>query len=247
MPGTPSRRVFGLFNVYRFILAILIAWVVMEAPHYHVSLSIGWPLVAFLLVYDAILWILSRVVDFVTYGTLLSLIAMALDTLLAALILLQFAFPTNTDSPVLLPLLAFEGWAYWNWVGGLLVTMATELLLLGTWFYQKAIGHAAFSPALLVFWAAVLLIIGLVPVSISWVTNEHPLGTLLPQPTPASPPTTDALDTLTEREREIYQYLKAGKTLPQIAKLCTIEYGTVKTHVRHIYRKLGVSARKQLP
>ncbi len=93
MPGTPSRRVFGLFNVYRFILAILIAWVVMEAPHYHVSLSIGWPLVAFLLVYDAILWILSRVVDFVTYGTLLSLIAMALDTLLAALILLQFAFP----------------------------------------------------------------------------------------------------------------------------------------------------------
>ena len=34
MPGTPSRRVFGLFNVYRFILAILIAWVVMEAPHY---------------------------------------------------------------------------------------------------------------------------------------------------------------------------------------------------------------------
>ncbi len=175
MPGTPSRRVFGLFNVYRFVLAILIAWVVMEAPHYHVSLSIGWPLVAFLLVYNAILWILWRVVDFVTYGTLLSVIAMALDTLLAALILLQFAFPANTDSPVLLPLLAFEGWAYWNWVGGLLVTMATELLLLGTWFYQKAIGHAAFSPALLVFWAAVLLIIGLVPVSISWVTNEHPL------------------------------------------------------------------------
>jgi len=48
MPGAPSRRIFGLFNVYRFALALLIAWVVLEAPHYHVPLPIGWPLVGFL-------------------------------------------------------------------------------------------------------------------------------------------------------------------------------------------------------
>lgn len=67
-------------------------------------LPIGWPLVGFLLLYDLVLWLIWRFVDFVTYGTRLSLIAMALDTLLAALVLLQFAFPTHTDSPVLLPL-----------------------------------------------------------------------------------------------------------------------------------------------
>jgi len=179
MPGALSRRIFGLFNVYRFALAILIAWIVLEAPHYHVPLPIGWPLVGFLLFYDLILWLTWRYVDFVTYGAFLSLIAIAMDTLLAALVLLQFAFPTNTDSPVLLPLLAFEGWAYWNWIGGLFGTVATELLLLGTWFYQKAVGHAAFSPGLLVFWALALLIIGLVPVSIGvrkprYVRAGHP-------------------------------------------------------------------------
>jgi len=94
----------AFFTVYRFALALLIAWIVFEAPHYHVPLPIGWPLVGFLLVYDGVLWLTGRFVDFVTHGTLLSLIAMALDTLLAALVLLQFAFPTNTDSPVLLPL-----------------------------------------------------------------------------------------------------------------------------------------------
>ena len=247
MPGAPSRRIFGLFNVYRFALALLIAWIVLEAPHYHVPLPIGWPLVGFLLFYDVVLWLTWRVVDFVTYGTLLSLIAMALDTLLAALVLLQFAFPTNTDSPVLLPLLAFEGWAHWNWVGGLFGTVATELLLLGTWFYQKAVGHAAFSPGLLVFWALVLLIMGLVPVSISLLSSPERSGSLVTKPVPASPTAPDSVDILTEREREIYEYLKAGKKLTEIAQLCTIEYGTVKTHTRHIYRKFGVSSREQLP
>ncbi len=55
------------------------------------------------------------------------------------------------------------------------------------------------------------------------------------------------MDLLTEREREIYEYLKAGKKLTEIARLCTIEYGTVKTHARHIYHKLGVSSREELP
>lgn len=247
MPGAPSRRIFDLFNVYRFALALLIAWIVLEAPHYHVPLPIGWPLVGFLLFYDLVLGLTARVVDFVTYGALLSLLAMALDTLLAALVLLQFAFPATTDSPVLLPLLAFEGWAYWNWVGGLFGTVATELLLLGTWFYQKAVGHAAFSPGLLVFWAVVLLIIGLMPVSIGLFSEPDGATRFIEKSGSANPPDTDTLALLTEREREIYQYLKAGKTLAEIAELCTIEYGTVKTHSRHIYHKLGVSSRTKLP
>ena len=66
MPGAPSRRIFGLFTVYRFALALLIAWIVFEAHHYHVPLPIGWPLVGFLLVYDGVLWLTGRFVDFVT-------------------------------------------------------------------------------------------------------------------------------------------------------------------------------------
>ena len=67
--------------------------------------------------------------------------------------------------------------------------------------------------------------------------------------TPAGIPPTDldSVDLLTEREREIYEHLKAGKKLTEIAELCTIEYGTVKTHTRHIYRKFGVSSPGRVP
>lgn len=247
MPGTPSRQTFGLFIIYRFALALLIAWVVWEAPHYRVPLPIGWPLVGFLVLYDGVLWALWRSTDFVTWGGLLSLIALGFDTLIAALVLLEFAFPSNTDSPVLLPLLAFEGWAYWNWIGGLAGMMAGELLLLGTWFYQKTVGHVAFSPGLLVFWAAVVLMLGLVPVSVSVVSRDRAEGSFFSGPGPDLSPLSESLTALTDREREIYQYLKDGLTLSEIARTCTIEYGTVKTHVRHIYRKLGVNTREQLP
>lgn len=120
-------------------------------------------------------------------------------------------------------------------------------MLLGTWFYQKAIGHAAFSPGLLIFWALVLPIIVLVPVSVSLVSDPKKSG--LPKVTPAETSPTDlpSVDRLTKREREIYEHLKAGKKLTEIAELCTIEYGTVKTHTRHIYRKFGVSSREELP
>ena len=125
--------------------------------------------------------------------------------------------------------------------------MATELLLLSTWSYQKPVGHAAGSPGLLVFWALALLIIGLVPVSVSLFSDPKKAG--IPNVTPAGIPPTDldSVDLLTEREREIYEHLKAGKKLTEIAELCTIEYGTVTTHTRHTYRKFGVSSREELP
>ena len=125
--------------------------------------------------------------------------------------------------------------------------MARELLLLCTWFYQKTVGHAAFSPGLLVFWAAVVLILGFVPVSVSVVSRERAEGSFFSRPGPDLSPLSETLTALTDREREIYQYLKEGLTLSQIARTCTIEYGTVKTHARHIYRKLSVNTREELP
>jgi DNA-binding CsgD family transcriptional regulator len=246
LPG-PSRRLFGLFLVYRWLLTGVITWVVWEAPFYHVSLPIGWPLVGFLVLYDGLLWGLWRSVDFAVWGSLLSLLALGLDTLIAGLILLEFAYPTSTDSPVFLPLLVFEGWTYWNWVGGLVTLAATELLLLGTWFYQKVVGHAAFSPALLVFWAITLVILSTVPMSVAQpAQTATTAGSDHPEHADDARED-DPVAELTEREREVYQHLKQAHSVTEIAQSCHIEPTTVKTHIRNIYRKLGISEREQLP
>jgi len=48
---------------------------------------------------------------------------------------------------------------------------------------------------------------------------------------------------LTDREREILHHIAEGKSLPEIAKELFLGVTTVKTHVQHIYEKLGVSDR----
>jgi two-component system nitrate/nitrite response regulator NarL len=48
---------------------------------------------------------------------------------------------------------------------------------------------------------------------------------------------------LTDREREILGLIASGKSLPDIAKELYLGVTTVKTHVQHLYEKLGVSDR----
>jgi two-component system, NarL family, nitrate/nitrite response regulator NarL len=48
---------------------------------------------------------------------------------------------------------------------------------------------------------------------------------------------------LTPREHEILRLIAAGKSLPEIAKELYLGLTTVKTHVQHLYEKLGVSDR----
>ena len=48
---------------------------------------------------------------------------------------------------------------------------------------------------------------------------------------------------LTQRESEILRRIAAGKTLPEIAGELHLGVTTVKTHVQHLYEKLGVSDR----
>jgi two-component system nitrate/nitrite response regulator NarL len=48
---------------------------------------------------------------------------------------------------------------------------------------------------------------------------------------------------LTDREREILRMIAAGKSLPEIAGELFLGVTTVKTHVQHVYEKLGVSDR----
>jgi DNA-binding NarL/FixJ family response regulator len=50
---------------------------------------------------------------------------------------------------------------------------------------------------------------------------------------------------LTEREAEVLRYLSDGMTNQQIAGAMHISYETVKEHIQHILRKIGVTDRTQ--
>lgn len=51
---------------------------------------------------------------------------------------------------------------------------------------------------------------------------------------------------LTKREVEVLLLLAEGRNEPYIESALGISRTTVKTHITHIYRKVGVSSRQQL-
>jgi LuxR family maltose regulon positive regulatory protein len=51
------------------------------------------------------------------------------------------------------------------------------------------------------------------------------------------------VDDLTPRELELLAYLPSRLTIADIAARCFVSTNTIKTHLGHIYRKLGVSGR----
>jgi DNA-binding NarL/FixJ family response regulator len=55
--------------------------------------------------------------------------------------------------------------------------------------------------------------------------------------------TADGLTLLTEREREILACAASGRGNKDIADQLCVSLDTVKTHLHHIYRKLGVAGR----
>ena len=48
---------------------------------------------------------------------------------------------------------------------------------------------------------------------------------------------------LSTRERQILQMIAHGKSVPDMAKELFLAHTTVKTHIRRLYEKLGVSDR----
>ena len=71
---------------------------------------------------------------------------------------------------------------------------------------------------------------------------QHLLGVAPPAITEGS---WERHDTLTAREAEVLRGLAAGKTNAQIALSLFVTEGTVKSHVKHILRKLGASNRTE--
>lgn len=54
------------------------------------------------------------------------------------------------------------------------------------------------------------------------------------------------LDTLTEREKEIVQWITRGLSFKEVAKKLDVAPSTVSNHLYRIYKKLGVSSRTEL-
>ena len=76
---------------------------------------------------------------------------------------------------------------------------------------------------------------------------------VLPRTTsPASDPAAERFeflpeaDILTAREAEVLQLLQEGMTNAQIAHSLSVGVETVRTHARNIFRKLGISSRRDL-
>lgn len=53
------------------------------------------------------------------------------------------------------------------------------------------------------------------------------------------------VDSLTRREREVFEMIAAGRSNPEIAQDLFLSEATVKTHVGHILSKLGARDRVQ--
>lgn len=68
----------------------------------------------------------------------------------------------------------------------------------------------------------------------------------LARSTLASMPSTDPLEQLTKREREVALAVAAGLSNKMVAKQCGITERTVKAHMTHIFKKLDVKDRVAL-
>ena len=51
---------------------------------------------------------------------------------------------------------------------------------------------------------------------------------------------------LTSREQEVLRLLAAGRSQRYIQEVLVISEGTVRTHIKHVYQKLGVHSKQEL-
>jgi DNA-binding CsgD family transcriptional regulator/GAF domain-containing protein len=82
----------------------------------------------------------------------------------------------------------------------------------------------------------------------SWSSRTFRRQTPVPDPGPAAPHgpgRSPATTILTRRELEVLELVADGATNARIARALTISEGTVKGHMKHIFRKLGTANRAE--
>lgn len=81
-------------------------------------------------------------------------------------------------------------------------------------------------------------------VPLSAIAGQVLLARLRASSSPQIPVDNDSV-ALTERERMVLEWLGEGYSYDEVAKCLGISVNTVRTHVRHVYDKLGVSTKTQ--
>lgn len=110
--------------------------------------------------------------------------------------------------------------------------------------------HMAEGAALGAVCLAVVIVLLVVMV---YVFTEHDLRLFIGRPVPTAAEDLDARcqrladrHRLSKRERDVLVLLAKGRSVPFIAEEFTVSKGTVKTHVRHVYEKLGIHSKQEL-
>lgn len=101
--------------------------------------------------------------------------------------------------------------------------------------------------------AICLVIIIALLVIMTYVFTEHDLRLFVGRPMPAPSVNLDLVCQrlsdkygLSKRESDVLILLAKGRSVPFIAEEFTVSQGTVKTHVRHVYEKLGIHNKQEL-
>jgi LuxR family maltose regulon positive regulatory protein len=61
----------------------------------------------------------------------------------------------------------------------------------------------------------------------------------------AAPPAPTLPEPLSDREREVLRFLDTHLSAPQIAEELVVSRHTIRTHIKHIYDKLGAHSRAE--
>jgi DNA-binding NarL/FixJ family response regulator len=96
----------------------------------------------------------------------------------------------------------------------------------------------------------VLVTISLILVAFYFTANRRKIESLMNQIIEESNIKPDQfenlLEKLTDRQRDVYELIVAGKTNKEIMSELFIEQSTLKTHINQIYKKLKISSRREL-
>lgn len=201
----------------RAAVALFIWWNILAFPR--ASLPNAWVSGAMLLVVDALAWVARR--RHPQAILLWAMVTTAFDLVLGVATVTEFSVTVTSNAPALIPLIGIELIAYWGWVGYGIALGYSAVLILTSWTTPHVLVG---SLSHIVFWLAVnFLIIS----SVALLLHRGPEGRH------RAPP-------LTAREREVYNLLQTGLSQRDIAARLHIERSTVKTHVQHIHRKMGL-------